>query len=354
MVSPNGGQGPPYNNLIYDHEVRSQMGNIGKPSLMSNHMNLNHELAMIKNVQTVSGDNQDGVQIVQNPSSSSSSSSPPPSYFLGNINLNGRLSKKTIDQVWKDTVHHEHEVDHSNQSAVVQQQLTLGETTLEDFLLGAAGVINNSMGNNNNNISNNNNHNGVAGNHHQPLISMGIDPMVVVSQQADWLQFQMASQQQQMGAMDTSYNVSESVYENPVGDIGYSENQLALSMPMPATSAAPSELSKVNNVGRKRRYSDEIMEKTIERKQKRMIKNRESAARSRARKQVIIVNIGYKMQYTSTHFTRAIYIGFCLFCSSKAYTNQLESQVLWLRKRNSWLKKQKVHACFIQMLLFKM
>lgn len=316
MVSPNGGQGPPYNNLIYDHEVRSQMGNIGKPSLMSNHMNLNHELAMIKNVQTVSGDNQDGVQIVQNPSSSSSSSSPPPSYFLGNINLNGRLSKKTIDQVWKDTVHHEHEVDHSNQSAVVQQQLTLGETTLEDFLL-RAGVINNSMGNNNNNnnnISNNNNHNGVAGNHHQPLISMGIDPMVVVSQQADWLQFQMASQQQQMGAMDTSYNVSESVYENPVGDIGYSENQLALSMPMPATSAAPSELSKVNNVGRKRRYSDEIMEKTIERKQKRMIKNRESAARSRARKQVVIVNIGYKMQYTSTHFTRAIYIGFCLFC----------------------------------------
>ncbi|KDO80847.1 hypothetical protein CISIN_1g045277mg [Citrus sinensis] len=311
MVSPNGGQGPPYNNLIYDHEVRSQMGNIGKPSLMSNHMNLNHELAMIKNVQTVSGDNQDGVQIVQNPSSSSSSSSPPPSYFLGNINLNGRLSKKTIDQVWKDTVHHEHEVDHSNQSAVVQQQLTLGETTLEDFLL-RAGVINNCMGNNNNNnnnISNNNNHNGVAGNHHQPLISMGIDPMVVVSQQADWLQFQMASQQQQMGAMDTSYNVSESVYENPVGDIGYSENQLALSMPMPATSAAPSELSKVNNVGRKRRYSDEIMEKTIERKQKRMIKNRESAARSRARKQ--------------------------------AYTNQLESQVLWLRKRNSWLKKQK-------------
>ncbi|ESR47316.1 ABSCISIC ACID-INSENSITIVE 5-like protein 2 [Citrus sinensis] len=311
MVSPNGGQGPPYNNLIYDHEVRSQMGNIGKPSLMSNHMNLNHELAVIKNVQTVSGDNQDGVQIVQNPSSSSSSSSPPPSYFLGNINLNGRLSKKTIDQVWKDTVHHEHEVDHSNQSAVVQQQLTPGETTLEDFLL-RAGIINNSMGNNNNNnnnISNNNNHNGVAGNHHQPLISMGIDPMVVVSQQADWLQFQMASQQQQMGAMDTSYNVSESVYENPVGDIGYSENQLALSMPMPATSAAPSELSKVNNVGRKRRYSDEIMEKTIERKQKRMIKNRESAARSRARKQ--------------------------------AYTNQLESQVLWLRKRNSWLKKQK-------------
>ncbi|KAL9449892.1 hypothetical protein AB3S75_011762 [Citrus x aurantiifolia] len=308
MVSPNGGQGPPYNNLIYDHEVRSQMGNIGKPSLMSNHMNLNHELAVIKNVQTVSGhDNQDGVQIVQNPSSSSSSSSPPTSYFLGNINLNGRLSKKTIDQVWKDTVHHEHEVDHSNQSSVVQQQLTLGETTLEDFLL-RAGVINNSMGNNNN-ISNNNNHNGVAGNHHQPLISVGIDPMVVVSQQADWLQFQMASQQQQMGAMDTSYNVSESVYENPVGDIGYSENQLALSMPMPATSAAPSELSKVNNVGRKRRYSDEIMEKTIERKQKRMIKNRESAARSRARKQ--------------------------------AYTNQLESQVLWLRKRNSWLKKQK-------------
>lgn len=280
MVSPKGGQGPPYNNLIYDHEVQSQMGNVGKPSLMSSNMNLNNKLAVIKNVQTVSGDDQDGGQIVQNPSSSSSSSSPPPSYFLGNINLNGRLSKKTMDQVWKEIAHHEHEVDHNSQSVVVQQQLTLGETTLEDFLL-RAGVINN----------NNVNQNDVAANHHQPF-NMEIDPMVVVSQQADWLQFQMASQQQQMGAIDTSYNVSESVYENPGGDIGYSENQLALSMPMPAVSAAPSELSKANNVERKRRYSDEIMEKTIERKQKRMIKNRESAARSRARKQVIIVNIG--------------------------------------------------------------
>jgi len=37
--------------------------------------------------------------------------------------------------------------------------------------------------------------------------------------------------------------------------------------------------------GRKR-VAGEIVEKTVERRQKRMIKNRESAARSRARKQV--------------------------------------------------------------------
>ncbi|PQQ05135.1 ABSCISIC ACID-INSENSITIVE 5-like protein 2 [Prunus yedoensis var. nudiflora] len=52
-----------------------------------------------------------------------------------------------------------------------------------------------------------------------------------------------------------------------------------------------------------------MKERTIERRQKRMIKNRESAARSRARKQ--------------------------------AYTNQLEHEVFQLGKVNSWLKKQK-------------
>jgi ABA responsive element binding factor len=96
------------------------------------------------------------------------------------------------------------------------------------------------------------------------------------------------------------FNVAKPVYENQIMDIGYSENSLAMSMPIGATTMSfPLTCSDSKGVvtgavtddrvgvGRKHKYSDEMMEKTIERRQKRMAKNRESAARSRAKKQVI-------------------------------------------------------------------
>ncbi|XP_022768274.1 ABSCISIC ACID-INSENSITIVE 5-like protein 3 [Durio zibethinus] len=264
-------------NLTFD-EVQRQLGKIGKPL---NAMNLDE---LLKSVIAVEGGG-----LVQNPSSSSSSAS----FFLGNFSLNGTLSKKTVDEVWKEIVDHQGNVNPLD-NQFVQQQLTLGETTLEDFLV-RAGVINS----------------GSQDCVLNPQQFMAIDPMSVVSQQADWLQFQMAAvqqqqQQQQMTMMDSNFNVPESVYESQVVDVGYPENQLAMTMPMPAMSATSSDSQPTTAT--KGRYSD-VMEKTIERRQKRMIKNRESAARSRARKQ--------------------------------AYTNQLELEVDQLKKMNSWLKRQK-------------
>ncbi|CAL9763283.1 unnamed protein product [Musa acuminata subsp. burmannicoides] len=61
--------------------------------------------------------------------------------------------------------------------------------------------------------------------------------------------------------------------------------------------------------GRKRAAGGEVSEKTAERRHKRLIKNRESAARSRARKQ--------------------------------AYTNELENKISLLQEENERLKKQK-------------
>ncbi|KAL4284884.1 hypothetical protein GQ457_16G019490 [Hibiscus cannabinus] len=274
MMSPN--TGPPLAslyNLTFD-EVQSQLGKIGKPL---NAMNLDELLRSLIAVEE---------------SSSSSSSS----FFLGNVNLNGTLSKKTVDEVWKEIVSHGHGRGNPNpNNQIVQHQLTLGKTTLEDFLV-RAGVIST----------------GIQEGDLNPQQFMAIDPMAVVSQQADWLQFQMAAvqaqqqQQQQMTMMDSNFNVAESVYENQVVDVGYHENQLAITMPIPAMSATSSESQPT--AARKHRYSD-VMEKTIERRQKRMIKNRESAARSRARKQ--------------------------------AYTNQLELEVDQLKKMNGWLKRQK-------------
>ncbi|KAG0495966.1 hypothetical protein HPP92_000657 [Vanilla planifolia] len=63
------------------------------------------------------------------------------------------------------------------------------------------------------------------------------------------------------------------------------------------------------NSWRKRGATEEMLERTVARRQKRMIKNRESAARSRARKQ--------------------------------AYTNELENKILLLEEENEQLRKQK-------------
>jgi len=161
MVFPNKVQGPQFPsplarqsslyNLTFD-EVQTQLGNVGKPL---NCMNLDE---LLRNIIWV----EEEGQIVPNPSSSSSSAS----FFLGNLNLNGTLSKKTVDEMWKDIVN---EVDNRS---MIQQKSTLGETTLEEFLV-RAGVVNS-----------------------RPI--MGIDPMaVMVSQQTDSLQFQIAAVQQE-------------------------------------------------------------------------------------------------------------------------------------------------------------
>ncbi|KAB5557128.1 hypothetical protein DKX38_008037 [Salix brachista] len=282
LLPSNGGQGQQFRsrsgqeslyNLTFD-EAHDQPGNVGEEPL--NSMNIDE----LRNVISV-----EESQLMQNPPSSSSSSS---SSFLGNFNLNGASSKKNIDEVWREIASQEHVNASDNQSA----QKQLGETTLEDFLV-RAGVI--SKGN----------QNGVF--NHQPI--MEVDPMAVVSHQTDLLQFRMADvqqqQQQQMTLLDSNFYTSEAVYENPVVNGGYSANQLPMTVKPGSATSSESQVA----AEKKCRFTDEMMKKTIERRQKRMIKNRESAARSRARKQ--------------------------------AYTNQLEHVVFHSRKTNNWLKKQK-------------
>ncbi|KAG2325617.1 hypothetical protein Bca52824_008345 [Brassica carinata] len=76
---------------------------------------------------------------------------------------------------------------------------------------------------------------------------------------------------------------------------------------MVSQSSLMGGLSDTQTPGRKRVASGEVVEKTVERKPKRMIKNRESTARSRARK--------------------------------PAYTQELEIKVSRLEEENERLKK---------------
>ncbi|KAM1134738.1 hypothetical protein ACFX19_044534 [Malus domestica] len=274
LGSGNGGERPQFPPLANLDGVQSQLGNIGSKPLNGMHFD-----ELLKNVISA-----DEGQLLQNPNSSSFSTS----FFLGN--LNGALSNKSADEVWKGISHHDLANSAANES-LHQRNIRETAATPEHFLV-RTGAIN--LGNQN------------AMMNAQPV--MGIDPAVMVSQPADWFQFQVSAVQQRMTMLDSNFKVCESVYDNStVNNLDYSENQVGMSIPMPAISASSSESHATAE--KKRHFSDEIKEKTIERRQKRMIKNRESAARSRARKQ--------------------------------AYTSQLEHEVFRLRKMNSWLKKQK-------------
>jgi hypothetical protein len=134
--------------------------------------------------------------------------------------------------------------------------------------------------------------------------------------QSDWLSFadrretpaQMRRRVQRIAAkseaiLPSSHSVlggGASMYESIDADLraGFGDRiglfQGVLSqMDLPALGVSPSAISELNHPsmhGRKRTANESVMEQTVERRQRRMIKNRESAARSRAKKQVGLTN----------------------------------------------------------------
>ncbi|CAF2171435.1 unnamed protein product [Brassica napus] len=145
------------------------------------------------------------------------------------------------------------------------KQGTLGEMTLEDLLL-KAGVVTETI---------------PGSNHDDPGGGAGLAP---------WVQYHQLP----------SMTQPRSFLPYLVADMQVMVSQASLM----------GGLSDTQTPGRKRVASGEVVEKIVERKQKRMIKNRESAARSRARKQ-------------------------------QAYTHELEINVSRLEEENERLRRQK-------------
>ena len=119
-------QGTLYN-LTLD-EVQNQLGNLGKPV---GSMNLDY---LLKSVWTVESGtdaymHHGGGQVV----SAGSSLNPE----QGSLTLSGDLSKKTIDEVWRDM---QLKKVTNRDKKIQERQATLGEMTLEDFLV-KAGVV---------------------------------------------------------------------------------------------------------------------------------------------------------------------------------------------------------------------
>ncbi|XP_051204831.1 ABSCISIC ACID-INSENSITIVE 5-like protein 2 isoform X2 [Lolium perenne] len=192
--------------------------------------------------------------------------SEPPSglHRQGSITMPPELSKKTVDEVWKGILDSPKKKSGEEGGwRRRERQLTLGEMTLEDFLLKAGVVTEGCLKDSSSDFPPNMDAAGSS------VIAAGA-PSLSSTAQAQWLQ------QYQQQALEPPHP----------------------SMPDPQTP------------GRKRGASSGgVPDKVVERRQKRMIKNRESAARSRARKQ--------------------------------AYTNELENKVSHLEEENERLKRQK-------------
>ncbi|CAH2058572.1 unnamed protein product, partial [Thlaspi arvense] len=161
----------------------------------------------------------------------------------GSLTLPRDLSKKTVDEVWRD-IQQDKIGSSSNprgerRDSNDNKQPTLGEITLEDLLL-KAGVVTETIAPQN---------------------------VVNIASNGQWVQYHQPQHQHQGFMPYPVCEMQEMVSPTPLMMGGLSDSQHAH--------------------GRKRLASSggEIVEKTVERRQKRMIKNRESAARSRARKQ---------------------------------------------------------------------
>ncbi|KAF3559065.1 hypothetical protein F2Q69_00014946, partial [Brassica cretica] len=185
----------------------------------------------------------------------------------GSLTLPRDLSKKTVEEVWKDIQQNSNgSSGGANERRGNNKEPTLGEMTLEDLLLKAGVVTETVTGG------------GGGGGLGQNIPQAG-----------PWVQYHQLPSMPQ----------GQSFMPYPVADMQAMVSQTSLM----------GGLSDTQTPGRKRVASGEVVEKTVERKQKRMIKNRESAARSRARKQ--------------------------------AYTQELEIKVSRLEEENESLRRQK-------------
>lgn len=260
-------------------EVQNQLGDLGKP-LSS--MNLDE---LLKNVWTVEVN-----QSTNTDNEGTTQSSEASLQRQASLALKAAFSKKTVDEVWRDI---QQKKDNEEKKSR-ERQTTLGEMTLEDFLV-KAGIVAEASSNKTNTDT-----------------TAAADSNVAVSQflpQGQWLQYPQPQyqhlQQSSMGIYMPSQVIAQPLHMGSGAsmEIPFADSHMALGAPLMGT------VSDTQMPGRKRSTPEDMVEKTVERRQKRMIKNRESAARSRARKQ--------------------------------AYTNELEIKVSRLEEENEMLRKRK-------------
>uniref|UniRef100_A0A7N0TL19 BZIP domain-containing protein n=1 Tax=Kalanchoe fedtschenkoi TaxID=63787 RepID=A0A7N0TL19_KALFE len=271
-------------NLTLD-EVQSQLDSLGKP-LSS--MNLDELMRTVCAAESSKGLGTANVAAQGQTNTDSNSQ------MQGGVTLSRDLGAKTVDEVWRDIQQGRSETNCEDKT-VSGRQPTLGELTLEDFL-AKAGIVAETPT--------------IKGNGR----NAGDDSHNSLPQPSQWMEVQQPMIQQpiaqppmlQCGNMVPVFLPGHHhAHQSLPMAMAYPHTQTSLSSPHSAGT-----MSDTSSVVRKRVATADIGDKSAERRHKRMIKNRESAARSRARKQ--------------------------------AYTQQLEERLAELEEENAKLKGEEV------------
>ncbi|XP_010461819.1 PREDICTED: ABSCISIC ACID-INSENSITIVE 5-like protein 4 [Camelina sativa] len=245
----------------------------------------------------------------------------------GSLTLPRTLSQKTVDEVWKHLNSKDGSNGNSRTDVPPERQQTLGEMTLEDFLL-RAGVVKEDT----NSTQQNDNSSGFYANNGAAGLGFGFgqpnqnsipfngnnDSMIYNQAPGSALKVGGKMQQQQKPHQQqqhpyqrlppTIFPKQANVAFAPVNLVNRGLFDAGLDGPVnsnmggagvtvaatsPGTSSAENNTwsSPVPYVFGRGRRSNTGLEKVVERRQKRMIKNRESAARSRARKQAYTLEL---------------------------------------------------------------
>ncbi|CAI0465177.1 unnamed protein product [Linum tenue] len=282
----------------------------------------------------------------------------------GSLTLPRTLSQKTVDEVWK-VIWKEYGTgtDAGASEVVPQRQQTLGEMTLEEFLVragvvrednysttqvavggkvqqsnggGAGGFFGDlsRQGNNNNTnngfgmvglISTNGNTNPIP---MQSASNLHLNVNVNGGVRSNQVQSQVQQQQPSPQIFPKQAN-NVGGYGLSLQGIGGANGLMQGGMVSPASQISSDGIGKSNgdtssvspvpyvfNGNMRGRRPNTAVEKVVERRQRRMIKNRESAARSRARKQ--------------------------------AYTMELEAEIAKLKEENEELKRKQEEIMEVQ------
>ncbi|CAN6919509.1 hypothetical protein Bca4012_090300 [Brassica carinata] len=334
--------------LTFD-ELQSTL--LGGPGKDLGSMNMDE---LLKSIWTA----EEAQAMTMNPSSAATAVAQPgggiPLQRQGSLTLPRTISQKTVDEVWKCLFTKDGNMVGSSggggggESNAPLRQQTLGEITLEEFLL-RAGVVRED--NSNNGFYSNNGAPGGLGfgfcQPNQNNISFNGTNDSMILKQPPHQQFQQQPSQPQLQprqqlnqpphpppqqhphqrlpqtifpkqanvAFAGAGNNASNNNNNGLGNFGGGGVTVAATSPG-TSSAENNSLSPVPYVLNRGRRSNTGLEKVIERRQRRMIKNRESAARSRARKQ--------------------------------AYTLELEAEIEKLKKVNQELQKKQAEMMEMQ------